>query len=250
MKTYRPRRIGKVASLQRAASHAAVLEERAHIARELHDTVTQSLFAASLIAEALPDLVQRAPDEALRGAEQLRRLTAGALAEMRTLLLELRPKALTERSLGQQLQLLCTSVSGQLIIPIRLEILNDAILNPQVQLAFYRVAQETLNNIVKHAGAGEVEVFLDCTAAAATLTVCDNGHGFDPANIGPGSLGLAMMQERAAMIGAELTIASEPGGGTSVTLRWQAARRPGASVRPENLLRSSARSRGEGYLTR
>lgn len=250
MKTYRPRRIGKVPSLQRAARHAAVLEERAHIARELHDTVTQSLFAASLIAEALPDLVQRAPDEAVRGAEQLRRLTAGALAEMRALLLELHPTALTEKSLGQQLQLLCTSVSSQFIIPIRLEVLNDATLAPPVQLAFYRVAQETLNNVVKHAGAREVEVSLDCTAAAATLTVRDNGHGFDPANVRPGSLGLSMMQERAATIGTELTIASELGGGTSVTLSWQAARRPGDSVRPDNLQRSSTCSRGEGCLTR
>lgn len=238
------------ASLQRAARQAAVLEERAHIARELHDTVTQSLFAASLIAEALPDMVQHAPDEAVRGAEQLRRLTAGALAEMRALLLELRPKALTERSLGQQLQLLCTSISSQLIIPVRLEVLNDSTLDPHVQLTFYRVAQETLNNIVKHAGAGEVDLSLDCTPVAATLTVRDNGHGFDPASVCPTSLGLSIMRERATLIGSELTLASAPGAGTSVTLRWLAARRPAGPVRPEELQRSGSRAHGDGCLTR
>jgi signal transduction histidine kinase/ligand-binding sensor domain-containing protein len=214
------------ADLHQAAQNAAVLEERSRLARELHDAVTQTLFSASLIAEALPSYLPGEPERVVQGAQNLRRLTAGALAEMRTLLLELRPKALTEKPLGGQLQLLCTSVQSRTAVPVRLVVVRDCTLEPAVQLAFYRVTQEALNNIVKHAEARQVQVSIDCAPDEVILSVCDDGRGFDYAQVRPDSLGLGIMRERAADVGASLTIAGEPGRGTTVTLRWQAPRRP------------------------
>ncbi|NTU83960.1 MAG: GAF domain-containing sensor histidine kinase, partial [Chloroflexales bacterium] len=210
------------ASLRQAAQHAAVLEERTRLARELHDAVTQTLFSANLIAEALPDVLRQSPVRASRGVMELRRLTAGALAEMRTLLLELRPKALTERPLGQLLQVLCTSVSSRTAIPIHLTVARNCTLDAPVQLVFYRVAQEALNNVVKHAEAQQVVLYFDCTAGEATLRVSDDGQGFDHDSVRPDSLGLGIMRERAAEIGATLTITSAQGEGATLTLNWQA----------------------------
>ena len=150
-------------SAARARPQAAVLEERARLARELHDAVTQTLFSASLIAEALPSFWQNAPPLAKIGAEQLRRLTRTALAEMRSLLLELRPAALTERPLGELLASLCTATRGRAGIPIELEVRGVCKLPPEVQIALYRLAQEALNNVVKHADASTVKVRLACS---------------------------------------------------------------------------------------
>ncbi|NTU79927.1 MAG: GAF domain-containing protein [Chloroflexales bacterium] len=209
--------------LRQRAQHVAVLEERTRLARELHDAVTQTLFSASLIAKGLPAAIGRDPARAAQGAADLERLTGGALAEMRALLLELRPKALTEASLGSLLTLLCTSLQSRSATSITLEVGRDCTLAPQVQLACYRIAQEALNNVVKHAAAAEVAVSVDCTLEKVLLQVTDDGQGFDPEEVRPGALGLDIMRERAAGIGARLTITGEPGAGTSITLRWRAA---------------------------
>lgn len=207
------------------ARRAATLEERARVARELHDAVSQTLFSASLIAQALPDALERAPERAAVGAAELRRLTAGALAEMRALLIELRPKALTEMSLGRLVQLLATSLHSRSAIPITVTIGSDCTLAPAIQLACYRIAQEALNNAVKHAAATQVTVGVDCTPDEVLLRVSDDGCGFDPAKAPQGGLGLSILRERASEIGAQLTVESEPGAGTTIILRWQACAR-------------------------
>ena len=130
---------------------AAVIEERNRLARELHDAVTQTLFSTSLIADGLPNYWQNAPPKAKSGVEQLRALTRTALAEMRSLLLELRPAALTEKPLGDVLAWLCTATSGRTGIPIRLDVLGACQVQPEVQIALYRLTQEALNNVFKHA---------------------------------------------------------------------------------------------------
>ncbi|HMQ33026.1 MAG TPA: two-component regulator propeller domain-containing protein, partial [Chloroflexaceae bacterium] len=208
--------------LRRRARHAAVLEERSRVARELHDAVTQTLFSASLIAEAMPDALERDPARAALGAAELHRLTTGALAEMRALLIELRPKALTEASLGKLLQLLGAAQHSRNAIPITVAIVRDCTLEPVVQLACYRIVQEALNNAVKHAAATQVTVCVDCTADEVLLRVSDDGRGFDRGRASHGGLGLGILQERASEIGAQLTIDSQPGAGTTVILRWQA----------------------------
>jgi signal transduction histidine kinase/CheY-like chemotaxis protein len=207
--------------LHQRAQEATMLEERNRLARELHDTVTQTLFAATLIAEALPDALRCAPERAAQGVMELRHLTGEALAEMRTLLLELRPKALTEQPLGQLLRLLCTSTASRSAIPIHLTVARDGMLDAPVQLAYYRVAQEALNNVVKHAEAQQVVLTFDFAVGEATLCVSDDGKGFAPDRVRPGALGLGIMHERAAEIGATLLIDSELGAGTTLTLHWQ-----------------------------
>ncbi len=208
--------------LRQQARRAAMLAERARMARELHDAVTQTLFSASLIAEALPDALERDRERAVQGAAELRRLTAGALAEMRTLLLELRPKALTELSLGRLVQILAASLRTHSALAVTVTIDNDCTLAPELQLACYRIAQEALNNVVKHATAAQVEVVVDCTPQEVLLRVSDDGRGFDPARAPHSGLGLDILRERAAEIGAQLTIDSAPGAGTTVILRWHA----------------------------
>jgi PAS domain S-box-containing protein len=209
------------ARLYDQARDLATIEERQRLARELHDAVTQTLFSASLIAEALPDAWRQSPEKAQRGVEELRRLTRGALAEMRTLLLELLPAALAEKPLGELLRSLCTAVMSRTRIPIELTVAGDALLVPSVQIALYRVTQEALNNIAKHAAASQVTITGQCDPERVELRITDNGRGFDPSAVAPGSLGLGIMRERATSIGATLRVVSRPGAGTELCMIWQ-----------------------------
>ncbi|MBL8165852.1 MAG: GAF domain-containing protein, partial [Anaerolineae bacterium] len=208
------------ARLFRQAQELATVEERQRLARELHDAVSQMLFSASLVAETLPRLWERYPGEVKTGLAELQRLTRGALAEMRNLLLELRPHALLETEMSMLLKHLVDAVTGHTQVPVTLDVTGQRILPPDVQLTFYRVAQEGLNNIVKHARATEITVQLKNSPGSTTLRIQDNGRGFDPQKVASGHLGLLIMQERAADAGAKLTVHSEPGKGTEVVLTW------------------------------
>ena len=146
------------AELYGHAQELAVLEERQRLARNLHDAVNQSLFSAGLIAEVLPRLWDRDQEEARRSLEDLRRLTRGAMAEMRALLAELRPSTLTDSDLGDLLRLLGNAFSGRTNIPVTVTVSGEFILPAEAQVAFYRVCQEALNNIAKHAKASQVEI--------------------------------------------------------------------------------------------
>jgi PAS domain S-box-containing protein len=199
---------------------AAALEERQRLARELHDAVTQTLFSASVIADVLPRLWERRPEEGTRRLEELRQLTRGALAEMRTLLLELRPAALLEARLADVLRQLAEAFTGRARLPIDVQAEGDTTLPPDVQVGFYRIAQEALNNIVKHAAASQVVIELQTTPQRVRLCVYDNGRGFDPTQIPAGHLGLGIMRERAAAIGSHLDVESTPGAGTRITVEW------------------------------
>ena len=121
------------------------------MARDLHDAVTQTLFSASLIAEALPTIWDRDRDKGKERLEKLRQMSRGALAEMRALLLELRPKALVETRLDDLLRQLGEAFMGREDIPVLIELDSGCDLPVEVHLAFYRIAQEALNNISKHA---------------------------------------------------------------------------------------------------
>jgi signal transduction histidine kinase len=210
----------ETARLHVQAGEMAVTAERNRLARELHDAVTQTLFSASLIAEVLPKLWQRNPGEAQRSTEELRQLTRGALAEMRTLLLELRPSALTEASLGDLLRQLGDAVTGRARLPVQMHIAGDRPLPPDVQVAFYRIAQEALNNAVKHARASQLSMELLLDPLPVRMTIGDDGCGFDPAHTSPGHLGLEIMRERAAAIGAELAVETTLEQGTRVRVTW------------------------------
>lgn len=209
------------AGLRARAAEAAVAAERSRLARDLHDAVTQTLFSASLIAEVLPKLWERDREEGKRRLSDLRQLTRGALAEMRTMLLELRPATLTEVELRDLLRQLCEALTGRARIPVNLRVDGDSRpLPPDVQIAFYRVAQEALNNIFKHAEATEVDVHLEYGTDHVCLTITDNGCGFDPDCVSAESLGLKIMRERAEGIGAVASLTSSLETGTQVSLRW------------------------------
>ena len=208
------------AELYKDAQTLAVLEERQKLARNLHDAINQSLFSAGLIAEVLPRLWEREPDEARRSLEDLRRLTRGALAEMRALLVEMRPSALTDTDLGDLLRLLSNAFTGRTNIPVALTVTGEGMLPAEVQVAIYRVCQEALNNVAKHAGASLVEISLKYEARAIELSLRDDGRGFDPEQTTSGHYGLSMMHERAEAVGVLLSITSQPGHGTELTIRW------------------------------
>jgi PAS domain S-box-containing protein len=207
--------------LAETAATEAVTADRTRLARDLHDAVTQTLFSASLTAEVLPDLWDMDAAEARKSTEELRQLTRGALAEMRTLLLELRPATLTQTRLSDLIKQLCEAFIGRSRLPIRLNIEGECELPPEVQVAFYRIAQESLNNVFKYARATQVDVNLFLAPAHVHFETCDNGIGFDLSTSKPTSLGMRIMRERAQAIGAELQITSELGKGTCVALTWQ-----------------------------
>jgi PAS domain S-box-containing protein len=211
------------ARLYERAQHAAVLEERQRLARELHDAVTQSLFAASLLGETLPSLWRVDRERGERALSDLRRLTWGALAEMRTLLLELRPSAIIEARPGDLVQQLGQATAARADLEVDVKSTGEQRLPHDVQLAVYRLAQEALNNVVKHAAARNVSVELNVTADGVDLSVVDDGRGFEPQLVTAGRFGLSIMRERAESIGASLTVDSRVGAGTRVALVWRAA---------------------------
>jgi len=209
------------ARLYEKAEETATTAERSRLARELHDAVTQTLFSANLIADVIPRLWERSPEEGLRSLEELRQLTRGALAEMRTMLLEMRPESLARSDLKALLTQLADAFVGRVRVPVNLVLQGDCELPHEVKLAYYRIAQEALNNIAKHSGARRVEVRLECRPGGLDLRIEDDGLGFDVGSVPAGHLGIAIMRERAASVGATLNVASQPGQGTTVELAWR-----------------------------
>ena len=209
------------AELYGHAQEFAVLEERQRLARNLHDAVNQSLFSAGLIAEVLPRLWDQDQELARQSLEDLRKLTRGAMAEMRALLAELRPSTLTDAELGDLLRLLGNAFTGRTNTPVDLTLVGQGVLPAGVQVATYRICQEALNNVAKHAKASVVEINLKHEDASIELSIRDDGRGFDleqPA--ATGHYGLSMMRERAEAAGIQLSITSQPGQGAELTLRW------------------------------
>lgn len=195
----------------------AAQEERQRLARELHDAVTQQLFSASLIGEVLPQIWNVNPAKGAEYLEDLRLLTKGALAEMRALLVELRSAAITDTPLPELLQHLCAALSGRLRVPVELRVEGDEAPPPDTRVAFYRVAQEALQNVAKHAKAGHVWVTLQLEPGAATLEVRDDGRGFNIAAVRGDHFGLMIMRERMAAVDGSVTLESAPGQGTTLT---------------------------------
>jgi PAS domain S-box-containing protein len=205
--------------LREKAAQDAVIAERTRLARDLHDAVTQTLFSTTLIADVLPDLWEMNPDEGLRRLEEVRQLTRGALAEMRTLLVELRPNALVEVPLPTLLRQLTEALSGRARIHIQLSAEGERKLPADVQVGLYRIAQEALNNVFKHAKASQAVVTLRL-GETVRLTIADDGSGFDPSTVTADHLGVKIMRERADAIGAKFSIYSEPGEGTQISVIW------------------------------
>lgn len=204
---------------ERVQERAAV-EERERLARDLHDAVSQTLFSANVMAESLKriDLDRATLD---RGLEKLAKMTKGALAEMRSLLLELRTNALVETDFGMLLNQLVRTIQSRTETQIDLNLHSDKIiLPPDVQLGMYRMTQEALNNVVKHSKASRAVVSVLDDANKTEVRVEDDGQGFDVHAIPNDHMGLVIMKERAKKIDIECRIASQPGRGTRVSFLY------------------------------
>lgn len=219
--------------LYEQAQALAAIEERQRLARDLHDAVSQTLFSASLAADVLPRLWERKPEEGQRCLEELQLLTRSALAEMRTLLLELRPAALMEVELDELLRQLVEAAMSRVRVPVVLTVEGQCSLPPEVHVTLYRIAQEALSNIVKHAAASQAVVSLHCEPPVLALNesgregtkkvelrIKDDGRGFDAKVVPADRLGLHIMHERAEAIGAAIGIESEVGQGTQLVVAW------------------------------
>ena len=150
----------------------------------------------------------------------MRLLTRGALAEMRTLLLELRPEALADARMDDLLGQLGRVLAGRTGAQVTLEIEGQAALPSAVKAALYRIAQEAMNNIARHADAAQVEVHYYAAPGWARLLIRDDGCGFDVDSVERNHFGLQNMRERAAAIGARLEITSQPGAGAQIVVEW------------------------------
>lgn len=207
------------AHLWAAARDQVASEERHRLAHELHDSVSQALYGIGLNARTARELLGRAPHEAHRPLDHITQLTEAGLAEMRALIFELRPQALAEEGLVAAL------TKQTALLRTRYDLVTHPVLGAEpavgmaVKLALYRVAQEALQNVARHARAGNVTVRLTEGPTELTIEIIDDGVGFDPEQRFPGHLGLVSMRKRLTDVGGVLEISSAPGRGTRVLAR-------------------------------
>ena len=202
--------------LRRQAAELAASAERAHLARELHDSVTQALFAMSLTTRSIELLLPRDRDAALEKFEELRQLQREALAEMRSLIFELRPGSLERDGLAQALRTHTAALESRVGLSILVTTSLPERLPLEMEENLFRIAQEALHNVVKHASAKEVRVAVEARGGSIRLSVTDDGRGFDPSRVPEAHLGLAGMRARAERLGGTVTLRSRPGEGTTI----------------------------------
>jgi PAS domain S-box-containing protein len=206
------------ARLRRQAEQAAAFAERSRLARELHDSVTQSLYSITLYAEAVARMLSSgAGPEAVEHLRELRATAQEALREMRLLIFQLSPPALEKGGLTGALQMRLDAVEARGGLKADLRVEGTESLKPRVRQELYQVAQEALNNALKHAHATSVRIMLDFRGSETRLEVGDDGCGFSPeaADRG-GGRGLRGMRERTEAMGGSLRIESAPGSGTVI----------------------------------
>jgi two-component system, NarL family, sensor histidine kinase LiaS len=204
------------------AAEAAVIEERRRLARDLHDTVSQQLFALHMSAAAMPKLLERDdPQTANAMLQQLIQLSQAAQKQMRGLIAQLRPLELEGRTLKEAIEKwfpdYCNQNGLQGSLDLRLE--EKERLSEVMEHQFFLIVQEGMANVVKHAAASRVTLTLHDRGDLVTLIVTDNGQGFAPSEVGSGSYGLHTMRERAQKLGGQLEIRTKPGEGTQVHVR-------------------------------
>ncbi|MFC5848644.1 sensor histidine kinase [Deinococcus petrolearius] len=208
--------------IERAGARAGE-QERARLARELHDSVAQALYGITLGAKTARATLERDPARTRTSLDYTIRLAEGGVSEMKALLFSLRPDALEEGGLVAALSQHAHALEARHGLGVHAELGAEPPLTPDAQAAAYRVAQEALHNVVKHARAGAVWLSLRQEGEEVRLEVRDDGRGFDTAAAGRGTLGQRSMRERAAGVGGALRVSSAPGEGTAVVLTLPAA---------------------------
>lgn len=215
------------ARLYEQAQEVATLEERQRLARELHDSVTQALYGVTLYAEAATRTLSRGDaDRAMEHLQIMRETAQEALREMRLLIFELRPPLLEQEGLVQALRARLEAVEGRAGLQVRLDTEGEIHLPSPIEKELYRIAQETLNNVLKHAQAQSVNVRLAQDADAVTLVVMDDGVGFDT-GISRRGMGLPGIEERVRLLSGTLELDSALGRGTRVRVSIPLAREEG-----------------------
>jgi signal transduction histidine kinase len=206
------------ARLFEASRELSVIEERNRLARELHDSMTQNLFSLALTAEAAAELVHADPPRAEVEIDRIRALARETQAELRSLVFELRPPRLEDDGLvatvGKDLDVLARAHG----LKADLRVHGAPELDSGVELELYRIVQEALSNVVRHARAVSVMIDVDVADGRVVITIRDDGAGFDPGAraIRERRLGLTSMRERAEGFGGTLLVESAPGAGTTV----------------------------------
>jgi signal transduction histidine kinase len=199
------------------------VKERNRLARELHDSVTQTIFSMTLTAESTRILLERDPTRVAAQLDHLLELAQSALAEMRSLISHLRPKTVAEEGLVPALRRHIAERGSQdgLIVALHLEEYEeDKRLPPETEEALFSIVQEALNNVVKHAQIDQAEVRLRLGNESVSLLIKDSGAGFDTtrASSGTSHLGLTSMRERVRVLGDTLEIEARPGAGTQIKI--------------------------------
>ncbi len=209
------------ARLYERSRDLATVEERNRLARELHDSVTQSLFSIVLNAEAANALLTKDVDRTRQIIERLQEVAQDALAEMRSLIYELRPPHLGEEDLDSALQRYADIVQRRYQLPVTLHLAGETPLPRDLEQTLYRIAQEALANVIKHAQARHAEIALVRDHHEVSLTIRDDGVGFDPASLAHDShaFGLVSMRDRTELLGGIFDVTAKPGEGTCVHVR-------------------------------
>jgi two-component system, NarL family, sensor histidine kinase LiaS len=203
------------AQLAEQARQLAVVEERNRLARDLHDSVSQQLFSITMLAAAARSLVTSDTPQAEEYLGSLQATAQQALHETRTLIYELRPAMLNSQGLATALREYVQGVRSRERLEVELLIDDERRIPLAHELALFRIAQEALANIARHAEARHVQVQLCHEPGLVRLIIADDGRGFDPSlPRRPGSVGLGSMAERASELSGTLTISSKPGAGT------------------------------------
>jgi signal transduction histidine kinase len=207
--------------LQRQAEQVAVLEERQRLARELHDSVTQALYSVTLYADAARMALSAKQWEALdRNLQEVRKMAREAMYDMRLLVFELRPMMLEKEGLASALRARLVAVEGRAGLKTEVLVEGERRLPIQIEEELYRIAQEGLNNVIKHAKASEVRIHITYEENAVRLQMTDDGIGFDTQIAhSDGGVGLPSIQERVKQLGGNLEIESTLGEGTHLNVR-------------------------------
>ena len=209
------------ARLAEQAQRGAAMEERHRLARDLHDGVKQHLFGVNLATSAALNLIEGDPETARTKLLEAKDLSRQAQDEMTALLNELRPGGLDERGLIVALTDYLDTFERREGISVRWQnnAAHDLSLSLSYEQALFRIAQEALTNIAKHADARQVKISLDVVSEKTMLVIMDDGIGFDPATLQSSGWGLIAMRERALAIGGRLDIKSSPGQGTKILVK-------------------------------
>jgi signal transduction histidine kinase len=205
------------ANLYEQAQQLAIVKERNRLARDLHDSVTQAMYGISLYAEAATrQLGLGESDTVAEHLAEIRTTAQESLREMRLLIFELRPPMLRREGLVAALQARLEAVEARVGVKTRLQVDGEGSLSPQVEDGLYRIAQEALNNALKHSQASSVTLRLCHGPPSVILEIVDDGAGFAARQAGKSGFGLRGMEERAMRLGGKLVIDSAPGRGTRV----------------------------------